>query len=241
MIEWQDEGILLSVKPHGEGHALVQVLTAEHGRYAGLVHGGASAKRAPELQPGAEMSVEWRARLADHLGTFSYDLFANNAARWISDRHRLGAIAAAAAIATVLPEREPIPSVFAGLKALLQVLELDAWPAAYVSWELGVLSAMGYGLALDHCAVTGASTGLAFVSPRTGAAVTADGAGEFAGRLLPLPPFLAGADDFSDQDVADGLRLSGHFLKRDAFGAVNQDLPPARYRLADMFQPPATP
>lgn len=241
MIEWTDQGILLSAEPHGEGHAVVQMLTEHHGRHAGLIQGGASRKRAHELQAGAQMQLAWRARLSDHLGTYTCELETPHAAFWLEDRRRLSAIAAACAVATALPEREPMPGVYHGLAAFLAMLETDAWPVGYIAWELGLLSALGYGLALERCARTGATEGLAYVSPRTGVAVTAEGAGEFADRLLPLPGFLAGESDFGDADIAAGLRLTGYFLKRDAFGAIHQDLPAARYRLADLFQPPATP
>lgn len=237
MIEWQDDGVLLLAEPHGEGHAVAQILTEAHGRHAGLVHGGASSRRAHELQPGAAVRVAWRARLDGHLGTYAYELVTPHAAFWLEDRRRLAGIASACAVATVLPEREPLPGVYHGLVAFLGALENEAWPAAYVLWELGLLRALGYGLALERCVKTGATEGLAYVSPRTGAAVTAEGAGDLAPRLLPLPGFLAGGDGFEDADIAAGLRLTGHFLKRDAFGAVHKDLPPARYRLADCFAP----
>ena len=237
MIEWQDDGVLLSAEPHGEGHAVVQILTEAHGRHAGLVHGGASSRRAHELQPGAEVSVAWRARLADHLGTYAYELRRPHAAFWLEDRRRLAGIASACAVATALPEREPMPGVYHGLLALFGAMEDEAWPAAYVLWELGVLGALGFGLALDRCARTGATEGLAYVSPRTGAAVTAEGAGDLAPKLLALPAFLVGGEDFDDTAIAAGLRLTGHFLRRDAFGAVHKDLPPARHRLADCFEP----
>ena len=82
MMEWTDRGILLAAEPHGEGHAVIQALTEQHGRHAGLVQGGASRKRAHELQPGAEMTLAWRARLADHLGTYSCELETPHAAFW---------------------------------------------------------------------------------------------------------------------------------------------------------------
>ncbi len=235
MIEWADQGILLAIEPHGEGHAVAQVLTEAHGRHAGLVHGGAGSRRAHELQPGAALSLNWRARLADHLGAYAYELETPHAAFWLEDRRRLAGIASACAVATVLPEREPMPGVYHGLTALLAALESEAWPAAYVVWELGVLRALGYGLALDRCVKTGATQGLAYVSPRTGAAVTAEGAGDLAPRLLPLPGFLAGGGEWDDSAIAAGLKLTAHFLKRDAFGAIHRDLPPARWRLADCF------
>ena len=235
MIEWADRGILLSAEPHGEGHAVAQLLTENHGRHAGLIQGGASRKRVHEMQPGSVMQLTWRARLADHLGTLGYEVERAHASYWLEDRRRLSGIASACAVATALPERDPMPGVYRGLVAFLDMLETDAWPAGYIAWELGLLAALGFGLALDRCAKTSATEGLAYVSPRTGAAVTAEGAGDLADRLLPLPGFLVGATDFEDADIAAGLRLTGHFLKRDAFGGIHKDLPPARYRLADLF------
>jgi len=235
MIEWTDHGILLTAAPHGEGDAVVQMLTERHGRHAGLVHGGTSPRRAHELQPGTEMSLAWRARLADHLGTYFCETETSHTAGWLDDRVRLAGIASACAVATVLPEREPLPGVYRGLVALLNALESEAWPAAYVAWELGVLAALGYGLALDRCAVTGATEGLAYVSPRTGAAVTRWGAGEYAPRLLPLPEFLTGSDAFDQAGIAAGLKLTAHFLKCNVFGAAHRDLPAARYRLGEVF------
>lgn len=122
--------------------------------------------------------------------------------------------------------------------ALLQVLEMEAWPAAYISFELGLLAVLGFGLALDRCARTGASEGLAYISPRAGAAVTAEAAGELADWSLVLPGFVTGGDDLSDKAVLHGLKPTAHFLRQDAFGVTNHNLPAAHCRLADLFGTP---
>ena len=67
-MDWRDEGILLAVRPHGESSAIVETLTREHGRHSGLVRGARGSKMSPVLQPGTQLALDWRARLADHLG-----------------------------------------------------------------------------------------------------------------------------------------------------------------------------
>ena len=69
-MEWRDTGILLSARPHGESAAILDIFTAGHGRHAGVLPGGGSRKMAGILQPGAQLDLEWRARLEDHIGTW---------------------------------------------------------------------------------------------------------------------------------------------------------------------------
>ena len=66
-MDWRDQGILLTVRRHGETSAIIDVFTENHGRHAGIVRGGVSRKIAPDLQPGAQLDLSWRARLEDHL------------------------------------------------------------------------------------------------------------------------------------------------------------------------------
>ncbi|HYP62840.1 MAG TPA: DNA repair protein RecO, partial [Acidocella sp.] len=53
-------------------------------------------------------------------------------------------------------------------------------------------------------------------------------AGEWVDRLLVLPGFLIGEGEPDPADCAASLRLTGHFLARDVFGARHRPLPPAR-------------
>ena len=69
-MDWRDEGILLAVRAHGESSAIIETLTRDHGRHAGLVRGGKSAKLAPMMQPGTQLALEWRARLAEQWALF---------------------------------------------------------------------------------------------------------------------------------------------------------------------------
>ena len=236
MIEWTDAAIVLSARPHGEGSAIVQLLTATRGRHAGLARGGSSARQRGTYQPGTEVAAVWRARLADQLGNLTCEAVHGHAAGWLDDPFRLAGIGAACAVAeSALPEREPHPPLYHGMVAFLACLDAEVWPAAYVRWEVELLAELGYGLGLDACAVTGATDDLARVSPRSGRAVSREAGAPYAEKLLPLPGFLVGGGRLDDEDVIAGLDLAGYFLRRHVFAPADRDLPQARLRLADMF------
>jgi DNA repair protein RecO (recombination protein O) len=239
-MDWRDEGILLSMRPHGETSAIVEVMTAGHGRHMGVVRGGASRKLAATLQPGTGLTLEWRARLDDHIGSFTVEPLRSRA-HLLSDRLALaGLMSVCALLHEALPEREPHPALWSATLGLMDALGSEGWTAVYLRWELRLLEELGFGLDLTACAVTGATEGLAFVSPKTGRAVTKAGAGDWADRLLPLPPGLTGAAVLSPDDVRQGLHLTGFFLDRSLRPVLHEKpLPEARSRLVDLLSRPA--
>ena len=244
-MEWTDDAIVLAARRHGETSLIAQLLTAEHGRHAGLARGGASRRQRPVFQPGNGVRATWRGRLAEHLGTLTAELVTGRAGQWIGDPLRLAGIGAACALAeAALPERAPVPAVYRGLLALLDALEREDWGEAYVAWEIALLGELGFGLDLERCASTGRNDTLAFVSPNSGRAVSLSAGAPYAERLLRLPDFLNGGADaavragagpaaVSWPDIADGLKLSGHFLERHVFAPHDRHLPPARRRFAE--------
>jgi len=243
-MEWIDEAFVLAARPHGEGAAVVQLLTREHGRHAGLVYGGASASKRAQVEPGNRVQAAWRGRLPEHLGRLTLEVERPYAAAVMDDALRLAGLAAACAVAEgALPEREPHPALFHATAAFLDSLvntNNEIWPAVYVRWELGLLTELGFGLDLAKCAVTGQGTDLAYVSPRSGRAVSRDAAAPYVDKLLPLPGFLApavgAARSASRGEISDGLRLTGYFLARHVFDPLNRPLPAARTRLTDLLQ-----
>ena len=229
-MEWDAPAIILDVRPYGEGDAVATVMTQEHGLHRGLARGGASRGKVGTWQPGNMVQVQWTARLSDQLGSFTGEMIHAGASYAMQEAMPLAMLTAVCAVAEgALPEREPLPRVFDGLLHLIPRLPLgDSLLTEVVRWELTVLSDLGYGLDLSACAVTGRTEGLAHVSPKTGRAVTDEGAGEWAARLLPLPGFLTGSAPPDLAGWRDGLRLTGHFLARDAFGHQHRPLPQAR-------------
>ena len=231
MIEWRDEGIVLAVRPHGESAAIAELFTAAHGRHPGVVRGGVSRRMRPILQPGSVLAAIWRARLDEHMGAFVVEPLRSSAAL-MSDRAALAALSSITALLHLaLPERDPHPELYARTLSLLGELEGADWPAAYLRWELRLIEDLGYGLDLTACAVTGDAEGLAYVSPRTGRAVSSAAAGDWAERLLPLPPPMLGEGPASTADVLLGLGTTGHFLARLSADLGDRPLPPARDRL----------
>lgn len=235
-MDWRDEGLLLSMRPHGESAAIIEVLTAAHGRHAGVVRGGASRKMAATLQPGTGLRLDWRARLDEHIGAFTVEPLRSRA-HLLSDRLALaGLLSACALLRVALPEREPHPGLWPVTLALFDALGQADWTSAYLRWELRLLEELGFGLDLSACAVTGATEGLAYVSPKSGRAVTAKGAGDWADRLLPLPQGLASRAPLDPKAVTQGLRLTGFFLDRGLRPVLHdKPLPEARARLLDLL------
>ncbi len=229
--------MVLEVAPYGEGDALVTLLTAGQGAWRGLVKGGNSRNRIALWQPGNIIAAHWAARLPEQLGSFSGEMVHPAAALAMDDRLHLAILNAACALAAgALPEREPHREAFAGLARLLAGINIQGTPLpALVLWELDLLRDLGFGLDFSTSAVAGDNDRLAFVSPRTGRAVSLSAAGDWAGRLLRLPPFLLDGGEPTETDCLDGLKLTGHFLARDVFGARHRPLPPARERLYDLI------
>lgn len=232
-MDWQDQGTLLSARPHGETSMIIEVFTERHGRHAGVVRGGASRRVAPVLQPGTELFVSWRARLEDHIGAFVVEPLRSRPGLMANRRALAGLNAVCGLLRVALAEREPHAGLWRESQRLLDLMAADGdWGGSYLAWEMLLLEDLGFGLDLSSCAVTGASEDLAYVSPRTGRAVSRAGAGDWADRLLPLPPILLGLPDTGALSLAQGLAITGHFLARElAILRSEAHLPDSRARL----------
>jgi len=228
-MDWRDQGALLSVRRHGESAAIIEVFTEHHGRHAGIVRGGAGRKLSPVLQPGAQLDLEWRARLDEHLGSYRVEPLTARAAAIMGDRAALAALNAICGLLRfALPERESHPRLYAATQEVLALLVSgEGWQSGYIAWELLLLEDLGFGLDLSVCAVTGTMDDLCFVSPKTGRAVSRQGAGEWADRLLPFPDPRLG--------IAKALQTTGYFLHHWLAAALgDHDLPEARARLVEI-------
>jgi DNA repair protein RecO (recombination protein O) len=240
-MEWSDEGVVLSVRPHGESAAVLELFTRKHGRHLGLVHGGRSRRLRPILQIGNHVDAGWKARLADNLGHYSVELRKGFAAMLMEDAAALTALMSMAALARLLPERDPHPNLFEVTQFVLGFLDDRAvWPALVVRWELALLEELGFGLDLASCAATGQSSDLVYVSPKSGRAVSADAGEPYKDRLLALPPFLhAGSSaPIAAEDVLAGFALTGHFLNARVLVPRDLELPDARNRLLTYLRRP---
>ncbi|PSC03235.1 DNA repair protein RecO [Alsobacter soli] len=220
-MEWRDEGIVIGVKRHGEGAALLELMTREHGRHLGLVRGGRSARMQPVLQAGNSVAVAWRARLDEHLGSFQVEPTAQRAARLMGSPAALYGLGVLGALVRLLPERDPHPGLYEGLEVIVNALDDPALAGPLVvRFELAILQELGFGLDLAQCAATGVRDNLAYVSPKTGRAVSAEAGGPWRDKLLPLPAFLhegQGRQLPGPDQLAAAFRLTGHFLNRHVY------------------------
>ena len=235
-MEWQETGIVLAVKRHGETSTIADIFTRENGRWKGLVRGGRSRAMRPVLQPGNEVQATWRARLEDHLGNFAIEPVTFRAARLIDEPFKLAGLTALTELTQILPEREAHPRVFDAMAVVLDALEDDdIWPVLLVRWELGLLDDIGYGLDLSSCAATGSNDNLVWVSPKSAKAVSASAGEPYRDKLLRLPGFLAGPGQGAPtmEDLIDGFALTGHFLHRHVFAARGVPPPESRGWIID--------
>jgi DNA repair protein RecO (recombination protein O) len=233
-MEWRADGFVLAVRRHGEASAIVDVLTREHGRYAGLVRGASGKRLRGLLQPGNCLHLSWRARLSEHLGMFTVEDATSNIAILLDDPLAIsGLVAACNMVSLTLPEREVHARLYDTMEILISCLDQpDVWPALFVRLETGILGELGYGLDLSTCAATGVIEDLTHVSPRTGRAVCAEAAAPYLDKLLPLPAFLTDpANALNANDVRDGLALTAYFLERRVLWPVNKQLPDTRERM----------
>lgn len=218
-MEWTDDGIVLGMRRHGEASAIVELLTREHGRHLGLVRGATSSRMRPWLQPGNGVRAVWRARLDEHLGTYMIEGTRLRAAGLLASSHAVYGVTHLASLARLLPERDPHGDIYGLLERTLDDFDDARGAAAHlVRFELAMLGELGFGLDLQHCAATGETADLVYVSPKSGGAVSRTAGEPWRDRLLRLPPFLRqgedGANGRSDQDLLDGFALTGLFLLR---------------------------
>lgn len=240
MHTWSSDAIVLTTAPHGEHAMRVSLLTREHGVCVGIMPGGQSRKHRPALQVGTHVAAHGRARLAEHMGTLKLEARYTPIARWMNHPAMLLMISSACTLtARAAPERQPCAELYESLATLTCLPEATFWGVRIVQWEVHFLAALGYGLDLSRCALSGAREGLAYVSPSTGRAVTAAMGAPWKDRLLVLPNFLVGGNDVSSRAIHDGLILTEFFLTRTILAhlrGTHRALPAARQRLKELVR-----
>lgn len=239
MERWQDQAIVLAVRPHGENGAIASLLTEGQGRHAGYIRGARSSKMRGTLEVGNVVDANWQARTSDSLGSLQLELSKNPTAHFMQDPLKLAALQSACALCdAALPEREGHAGLFHGLRVLSEALQTEIWSAAYVMWEIALLKELGFALDMGRCAGGGSPEDLAYVSPKTGRAVSLKAGAPYKDKLLPLPQFLRSGGDAGgdDADVFTGLQMTGYFLEHWVFAHHTQGVPEARVRFCTRFK-----
>ncbi len=236
-MRWQDQGIILDVKPHGNQSGIVSLFTRQHGRHMGLLHNIKSKKNRAFVQPGCLVTVTWSARLEHQLGSLTLEPERLFWSEFMQDMRRLdGLLSSISLLHLFLPERQSYADMYHSLLSLLEHMHNEKWVMLYLRWELRLLADIGYGLDFSHCALTGSKNDLAWVSPLTGKAASYAAGLPWKDRLLRLPAFLMDYEvDYTKQDIIDGFRLTTYFFQQALHGH-KEHLPAARMRLMDYHQ-----
>lgn len=236
-MQWTDDAIVLSSRAHGENHTVTTLFTRAHGARAALVHGGQGRRMWAVLQPGNRVAVDWQVRREDELGSFTLEMETAHSAGAMANRLALlGLGAVTELLCRALPEGNAYPELFAATDAMLSHLHDETiFPVLMVHWEMGVLSALGYGLTLEKCAATGAlledGADLTFVSPKSGGAVTLEAGLPYQDKLLPLPAFLIGRGEPTYPELMAAYKITGHFLQNWLLAPDGGELPQAREQM----------
>lgn len=231
-MQWTDEGLVLGIRQHGESSVVLEVLTREHGRHLGLVRGGRSRRVQPILQTGNSVHLQWRARLDEHLGTFSVEPTRMRAATLMESALAVHGVQLFAALVRLLPERDPHERFYTAGDVILDSFDDPALCGELmVRFELEILNDLGFGLDLSRCAATGATGDLVYVSPKSGRAVSRIAGRPYRARLLDLPAFLVEREHAGRPDHADlrqAFDLSGYFLMKNVYEARGIRMPDVR-------------
>lgn len=238
-MQFTDQGYVLSVRRHAETSGIVKLLSREHGMVAGAVRGVGGKNARGLWQPGNRVIFTWNARLAEHLGSLAGELAEPVAAHAMRDAGALSALSSALAMTErLMPEHEPHRALFSAIEALMEsILAGGQWQEPYCRFELALLSECGFRLDLAHCAATGATEDLIYVSPKSGRAVSRSAGEPYKDKLLPLPAFLTSSPltSLTNTSLTSSLRLTGYFLEHWVFAPHGWRLPPARERLTQQL------
>ncbi|RNJ50814.1 DNA repair protein RecO [Methylocystis hirsuta] len=232
-MEWRDDALILGARRHGETSVILEVMTRGHGRHLGLVRGGRSRRLRPILQPGNLVAAQWRARLEDHLGALTVEPLSARAAYFLDRAAALHGVVSLCALLRLLPERDPHEELFEMADAIAalfgDIRAAEGAATMLARFELALLGALGFGLDLNACALTGAQDDLAYVSPKSGRAVSRAAGAPWRDKLLPYPDFLQHESSVAEQaDLIAAFRLTGYFLTRDVLKPRGVALPAAR-------------
>lgn len=216
-MQWQDEGIILGTRKHGETSVIVEAMTAHHGRHLGLVRGGRSRRQQPVLQAGNQVELTWRARLDEHLGTYQVEPLALNAANLFDSAVAIYGLQLLAAHLRLLPERDPHDHLYDAVRQIIANLgEAQTAAELLAQFELLMLEELGFGLELSSCAATGSTLDLVYVSPKSGRAVSREAGKDWADKMLPLPRFLVTGEheQIPSAAIKNAFALTGFFFAR---------------------------
>lgn len=238
-MQWQDEAIIISVKPFSESEAMVEVFAKEHGVYRAIARNALSSRQRGTYQPGNLVFCRWNARLAEQMGTITCELLEPYAAHAMQSSDTLQALNSMCALLDLsMQERDAHPGLYERVRGLIQALAANTnWLKEYALFEKDLLSECGFGLDLSECASTGLREDLVYVSPKSGRAVSAAAGEPYKGKLFALPAwFFGGENPVKPAEILDALRITGYFIKEWLLSPHGYEMPAARTQLIEKIE-----
>jgi len=144
-MQWSDEGYLLSKNNFDENSIIIEAFTLNHGKYSGLVYGGASRKQKKIFQIGNKIFLDWKSKGENKSGYFTVELIKPVAPIFFDDKKRSICILSIASILKMLlPERQINKKIFNSFEYILNNLNTKNWIKLYIQWELSLIKELGY-------------------------------------------------------------------------------------------------
>lgn len=212
-----DEGILLSLKKLVENSIIAVLLLRNHGIVKGVIKRTNNSK-GTDLIAGNIFQANWYARLPEHLGSYRLEISEHIQKNILYEQEKIALISyILSLISASLPEHDPCPNFYDDVKIILnrisnqKLTKLDLL-AIMIDFELLILTASGYRLSLEQCAMGGNQDNLLFISPKTGAAAS-EIASEYADKLFAFPAYFKNKEHNNDYaDLNNALNITEHFL-----------------------------
>jgi DNA repair protein RecO (recombination protein O) len=231
MITLTDDAILLSKRRHGERGVLLTVFTRHHGKRSGFAY---SWSKHAAFQTGMTVTITWKGRTDQHLGTLTLESQSSVYTPLMAHPQRALVVDILCFyVHGLLPDHDPHPDVFDALQQVKADLPTHpSAPRVLADFERFLLTVLGFGCDLSQCAATGDTHDLAYISPKTGRAVSRLAGAPYHHRLMALPAFWLQEDtEVSQEDLCQALRITGHFLQTCLLGPRSLTLPDLRAHL----------
>tara|TARA_B100001121_G_C18557474_1_gene558670 strand:+ start:74 stop:796 length:723 start_codon:yes stop_codon:yes gene_type:complete len=239
-VNFEDVGIVMSVRKHGESSGILELISKNHGRHLGLVRGYQSKNNKSILQPGSTINFNWRSRLSEHLGVITFELHTSRSLNLMKNKFAILVLQNLISHLRLLPEREKVTKIYNYTEEVLDLSrENYELIKNLILWELLYLKEIGYGIDIHECAVTKSKSNLKYVSPKSGKAVTEDIGLPYKDKLLEIPEFIYDAKYTNRDDLLKGLLLTEFFLKRDVYMPLQLKVTSFRaslYKLINSFE-----
>jgi len=199
MQKWQGEAFIISQKFLKQGSYLCHLFSKEKGLHAGVFKN--SSKKMQEFCQGNLVFYKWQARLEEHIGSLQMEVLQANSFILQSQKLHLQIFnEASRLIRKCLCEGEASPKLYATFQEMMDKIrhnnishnngnQNEELQTELIKLKLALLTEQGFGF--DHTSYYEKGKKFIYISPKTGALVTANKARGYETKLIPLCELLS--------------------------------------------------